>query len=148
MHSQLSFHLRTIFNKVNKTFGLVRKLRNSLPRPSLSSLYKSFIRTHLDYRYIICDQSFNYSFQNKIESIQYNACLAITGTIRRTSEERLYEEEGPFNIVAAIGKLVTFTKLQLTKPQTYLFYFLFHCPYYENERHISLPVFAVSKAIF
>ena len=58
------------------------------------TLYKYFIRPHLDYRDIIYDQPFNNAFQNKIESIQYNACLAITGAIRGTSKERLYEQLG------------------------------------------------------
>ena len=91
LDSQLSFeeHLKTIFSKANKTIGLIRKLRNSLPRPSLMTLYKSFIQPHLDYGDIICDQPFNNSFQNKIESIQYNACPAITGAIRGMSKERL-----------------------------------------------------------
>ena len=67
-------------------------MRNSLPRPSLIILYKSFIRPHLDYGDIIYDQPFNNSFQNKIESIQYSVCLAITDAIRGTSKERLYGE--------------------------------------------------------
>ena len=58
------------------------------------TLYKSFIRPHLDYGDIIYDQPFNNSFQNKIEIIQYNACLAIIGAIRGTSKERLCEELG------------------------------------------------------
>ena len=31
---------------------------------------------------------------NKLESVQYNAALAITGAIKGTSKERLYEELG------------------------------------------------------
>ena len=93
LDSQLSFeeHLKTIFSKANKTIGLIRKLRNSLPRASLMT-YIYFIRPHLDYGDIAYDQPFNNSFQNKIESIQYNACLTTTGAIRGTSKERLYEE--------------------------------------------------------
>ena len=34
------------------------------------------------------------SFRSKLESVQYNAALAITGCIRGTSRERLYEELG------------------------------------------------------
>ena len=59
------------------------------------TLFKSFIRSHLDYEDIIYDQSFNNSFQNKFESIQYNACLAITGATRGTSKERLCKELTP-----------------------------------------------------
>ena len=58
------------------------------------TLFKSFIRPHLDYEDIIYDQPFNNSFQNKIENAQYNAFLPITGGIKGTSKERLYEELG------------------------------------------------------
>ena len=34
----------------------------------------------------------NKSFKNKIEGIQYKACLAITGTIQGPSRERIYQE--------------------------------------------------------
>ena len=74
--------------------GLIRKTKNSLPKPSLMALYKSFIRPHLYYGDIIYDQPLNNSFRNKIESVQYNACLAVTGAIRGTSKERLYEKLG------------------------------------------------------
>ena len=71
LDSQISLeeHLKTTFSKVNKTVGLIRKLRKSLSRTSLISLYKSFIQPHLEYGDIIYDQPFNDSFQNKIESI-------------------------------------------------------------------------------
>ena len=42
-------HFENMLNKVNKTIGLLRKLQNTLPRPSLLTIYKSFIRPHLDY---------------------------------------------------------------------------------------------------
>ena len=32
--------------------------------------------------------------KKKLEAVQYNACLAITGAIRGTSRERLYRELG------------------------------------------------------
>ena len=78
-------HFQNMLNKVNKTIGLLRKLQNTLPRPSLLTIYKSFIRPHLDYGDIIYDHVYNASFQQKIESIQYNAVLAITGVMRGTS---------------------------------------------------------------
>ena len=81
-----------MFNKVNKTIGLQRKLQNSLSRPSLLTIYKSFIRPRLDYGDVIYDQAYNASLQQKVESIQHNAALAITGAIRGTSKEKLFEE--------------------------------------------------------
>ena len=52
----LSFedHLKMILNKVNKTIRLLCKLLNILPRSALLTIYKSFIRAHLDYGDIIC----------------------------------------------------------------------------------------------
>ena len=43
---------------------------------------------------MIYDQTFNMSFQQKMETIQYNAALAITGAIRGSSREKLYQELG------------------------------------------------------
>ena len=83
-----------IFKMVNRTISLLRKLQNILPRAPLVTIYKSFIRPHLDYGDILYDQMFNNSFHEKLESIQYNAALAITGAIRGSSREKLYQEPG------------------------------------------------------
>ena len=90
----LEDHFKMIINKVNKTIGLLRKLQNILPRSALLTIYKSFIKPHIDYGDIIYDQAYNTSFHQKLERLQYNACVAITGAIRGTSREKLYEELG------------------------------------------------------
>ena len=87
-------HFENMPNKVNKTIGLLRKLQNTLPRPSLLTIHKSFIRPNLDYSDVIYDQAYNVSFQKGIESIQYNAAVCNTGAIRETSKEKLFEELG------------------------------------------------------
>ena len=96
LDSKLNFseHLKTILQKANKTIGLLRKLQALLPRAPLITIYKSFIRPHLDYGDMIYDQSFKMSFQQKMESIQYNTALAITSAIRGSSREKLYQELG------------------------------------------------------
>ena len=87
-------HLKNVFNKANKTIGLLRKLSNLLPRQALVTIYKAFVRPHLDYGDVLYDQAFNNSFHAKMESIQYNGCLATTGGIRGTSREKIYQELG------------------------------------------------------
>ena len=72
----------------------LRKHYNILPRSALLTIYKSFIRLHLDYGDIIYDQAYKASFHQKLELLQYNACLAIAGAFRGTSREKLYEELG------------------------------------------------------
>ena len=83
-----------MFNKINKTISLLRKLRNNLLRAPLVTIYKSFTRLHLDYGDILYDQTFNNSFHERLQSIQYNAALAIAGAIRGTFREKLYQELG------------------------------------------------------
>ena len=63
-----------------------------LPSSSLLTIYKSFVRPHLNYGDVIYDQPNNSRLSDKIESVQYNAALAITGAIRGTSKEKLYQE--------------------------------------------------------
>ena len=87
-------HLKSVLNKVKKTIGLLRKFQQILPRQSLITIYKSFIRPHLDYGDIVYDRAFNESFHKYLESIQYNAAIAITGAIRGTSSEKLFQELG------------------------------------------------------
>ena len=70
----------------------IKKLSNVLPRKSLITIYKSFVRPHLDYGDLIYDQPNNESFCQQIESVQYNATLAITGAITGTSRLKLYNK--------------------------------------------------------
>ena len=77
-----------------KNIGLLRQLENIIPRPALLTIFKSFIRPHLDYGDIIYDQAYSLSFHQKLESIQYNAALALIGAIRGSSREKLYQELG------------------------------------------------------
>ena len=87
-------HVKFLVDKASKGISIIRKLRYQIPRHSLVSLYKSFIRSTLEYADVIYDQPSNNSFSDKIESIQYNAALAITEAIRGTSKEKLYNELG------------------------------------------------------
>ena len=89
-----NLHLKNVQNKVNKTIELLRKLQDILPRTSLITIFKSFIRPHLDYGDMIYDRAYKTLFHQNIESIQYNATLAITGAVRGTSGEKLYQELG------------------------------------------------------
>ena len=65
-----------------------------MPRNAPLTIYKSFVRPHLDYGYIIYDQLNNQSFCNKIEAFHYDAALAIANAIKGTSRMKLYKELG------------------------------------------------------
>ena len=95
LDSKLSFneHINDKIHQANKGVGLLRKLQIILPRDSLLTIYKSLIRPLLDYADVIYDQPSNALFFKKIESVQYVA-LAVTGTIKGSSREKLYQELG------------------------------------------------------
>ena len=109
--------------KISKTIGLLRKLQIFLPRAALITIYKAFIKLHLDYGDIFYDQAYNMSFHQKLESIQYNACLAITGAIRGTSKETLYQELRleSLQLRRWYRKLGMFYKIFKSKSPQYLF---------------------------
>ena len=50
LDTKLNFqeHIKDIPTKVNKTIGLLRKLQNILPRGSSLTIFKTFVRPHLD----------------------------------------------------------------------------------------------------
>ena len=62
-------HLINVLNKANKTIRLLRRLQN-----------------------ILYDQTCNSSFHEKLESIQYNVCVVLTGATRVFLKEKIYQE--------------------------------------------------------
>ena len=116
-------HLSKIETKVNKSVGIIRKLQNVLPRSALLTVYKSFVRPLLDYGDIIYDKVFNESFHEKLESLQYNAALAITGATKGSSTEKLYEELGLESLKSRrwYRKMSLFHKVFKNESPRYLF---------------------------
>ena len=153
LDSKLNFseHLKTIFQKTNKTIGLLRKLQTLLPRAPLITIYKSFIRAHLDYGDMIYDQTFNMSFQQKLETIQYNAALAITGAIRGSSREKLYQELGLETLQQRrwYRKLCCFYKLLTSQSPKYLYSIIpIHNMSYRTRQCNKIPEINVKHDFF
>ena len=126
IHVKLTFqeHLKSVFNKTNKTIGLLRKLSN------------------LDYGYVLYDQAFNNSFHSKMEAIQYNACLAITGAIRGSSREKIYQELGleSLQLRRWYRKLCLFYKVFKNEHSKYLFHFIpVRCTPYATRTACNIP---------
>ena len=122
LDEKLNFNHHAKIAKANKGIGLIHKLAHVLPRQSLLTIYKSFIRPHLDYGDIIYDQPNNESFCNLIEKVQYNAALAITGAIKGTSQLKIYNELGIESLKFRrwFRRLCVFLKLKLPKSQIFI----------------------------
>ena len=75
LYSKLNFsgHLNEKIKKTTKGINAIRKMNLSLPRSSLLTIYKSFVRPHLDYGDVIYDQPNNSSLSDKVESAQSTA---------------------------------------------------------------------------
>ena len=77
-----------MFNNTNVTQSVYQKSLGLILDSKLTMIYKAFVRHHLDYGDILYKQAFNLPFHQKLEFIQYKACLAIIGAIRGTSRQK------------------------------------------------------------
>ena len=125
LDSNLTFEeqSRAILNKTNRTIGLLRKLQSLLARAALITIYKASVRPYLDYSDVLYDQVFNTSYHKKLESVQYNACLAWTEAIRSTSKEKIYLKLGleSLQIRRWHRKLCHFYKIYKNQSSSYLY---------------------------
>ena len=102
---------------------LLREFQSVLPRSSLLTFYKTFICGHFDYADVVCNQSYKSLLHEKLDSIQYNVALAVTGAIWGSSSEKLYPELGlePLQNKRWFRKLCQFYKILKNKSRRYRF---------------------------
>ena len=91
LDSKFEDHYKTVLSKTNRTLELLHKLQNLLPIEAFITIYKAFVRPHVDYGDVLFHEAFSTSSHEKLEYIQDSACLALTGTVRGSSKEKLYE---------------------------------------------------------
>ena len=104
LDTSLSFgkHLHEKVIKAKKNLGVIKHLSRFLPLKTLCQMYKALVRSHLDYCDIIYhipprDTQFGVvlnALMEKVERIQYQAALAITGAWQGSNRSKLYEELG------------------------------------------------------
>ena len=106
LDSKLSFekHVNEKIVKAKKNIGVIKHLSKYLPRNTLDQMYKALVRPHLDYCDIIYHEPCKVNQpplgitltapMEKLEKIQYQAALAVTGTWKGSNRTKLYEELG------------------------------------------------------
>ena len=112
------------------------------------SIYKTFIRPHLDYGNVTYYHNFEDSFSQRLEPIQYNAPTAITGIINGTSLEKLFQELRFETLKSRrqFIKLYLFYKILHSKSPSYLFKLIpeNNNPYASrSDRNNQIPFFNV-----
>ena len=122
-----------------------------LPRQALLIIYKAFVRLHLDYADVHYEQAFNNSFHVKMESIQYNHCLAITGAIRGTSRGKFFQELGleSLQLRCWYRKLCLFYKVFKIEHPKYLFnVILVRSTPYATRTVGNIPLIKIKRKFF
>ena len=139
--------MRSILKKVNGTIGLLCKLQSVLPRITLVTIYKAFVRPYLDYGDILYDKAFVNSFHDRLEAIQYNTCLAITGAIRGSPREKLYQELGleSLRLWRWYRKLCLFNKVFKNEHPQYFFHLI---PVRHSPHTLNIPILNVKHFVF
>ena len=81
------------------------------------------MRPHLDYGDVIYNEAQNETFDQKLESIQYNACLALSEAIRGSSREKRCQELGLKSLQSRrwYRKLSLFYKISKENKPVYFF---------------------------
>ena len=106
LDSKLTFteHINHKIEIAKKLIGTLKYLSDYLPVNILNQMYKIFVRPHFDYADVIYHIPHSYNefdssislhpLMEKIEKVQYQAALAITGCWRGTNRNKIYEELG------------------------------------------------------
>ena len=97
-------HLYEKMQKAKKNIGLIKHLSRYVPVKTLNQMYKTFVRTHLDYCDVIYHEPPKIDNNNheisltapmeELERIQYKGALAVTGAWQGSSRSKLYDELG------------------------------------------------------
>ena len=89
----------------------------------------------MDYHNVVCNQPSNDAFSSKLQTVQYNAALAITGAIKGTSRKKLYQEIGLEYLQQRrwMRRLFLFYKVVSTKLPAYMYDII--PPVRQSQRH-------------
>ena len=84
-------HILKIHQKASKRLNMLKPMRLTLARKTLDTLYKSLVRSCLEYADVVWDGC-NETDSDLLEQLQYEAARLVTGAIKGTSRERLLNE--------------------------------------------------------
>ena len=129
LDKKLSFnsHVCAKIATANQGIGMMKQLYRYVPRNSLETIYKLYVRPHLDYGdvvYHIPDiNSKTFDSENdtivplmpRIESVQYEAACVVLGAWRGTSRKKIYDDLWNLFTIAEISDafvyFMKFTKM-------------------------------------
>lgn len=114
-------HIVELAKKANRRLDIMTRLKRFLPRYCLEILYKSMIRSILDYGDILYDCCT--AFESELlEKIQRRAAILITGAFKITSHSKLLQELGlpTLKVRRKINRLIFLHKIKEGKCPNYV----------------------------
>ena len=136
--SKLSFakHISEKISTARKGIGIIKHLSSYLPTKTRDQIFKMHVRPHLDYcdfiyhiptktretNDFVCTHALNYQMMT-LESVQYQAALAVTGAWKGTNREKIYDELGWETLEnrRIFRRLVQFYKIMAGKTPDYTY---------------------------
>lgn len=86
-----SLHVDAVISSVSKMIDVLQKLKYSLDRHTLQTIYFSFIRPKLEYGSIVWDDCSEYD-KLRLENTQLRCARIVSGAKKGTSHELIYQE--------------------------------------------------------
>ena len=107
-------HVNRIIRKVNIALSPLYPVASKLPRRVLENIYKTYIRPYFDYCDVVYDGQLTNYDERRLETLQNRAARLVTGTLYRTSTDKLRLELGwdRLRTRREIHKLTLFWQLQ------------------------------------
>ena len=87
-------HVNDIIRKVNIALSPLYSIASKLPRQVLEQIYKTYIRPYFDYCDAVFDGHLTAYDKRRLETLQNRAARLVTGTLYRTSSDKLRLELG------------------------------------------------------
>ena len=144
-----SYQSDSVIPNVSKVISVIKKLRHSLPRKSLFTIYKAWLRPLTEYGDIIYDHHLNESFCEILESVEYKAALAITCAMPGTSRDKICCELGlqSFKSRRWYKRLSCMFKIMKKKAWNYFINLIPKCEAAIRTRNINFPTY-ISSILF
>ena len=87
-------HVNTIIRTVNMHLSPIYSVAKLLPRHILNDIFITYIRPHFDYCDMIYDGNITIADATRLQTLQNRIARLVTGTLPRTSTERLIDDLG------------------------------------------------------
>ena len=107
-------HANEIIRKANIALSPLYPVASKLPRQVLENIYKTYIRPYFDYCDVVYDGHLTNYDERRLETLQNRAARLVTGTLFRTSTDKLRLELGWDRLIRRreIHKLTIFWQLK------------------------------------